>query len=202
MSHRAARKVGINPQTESDHNSHPHKDKVKDKYKEKYECTAKTKSLGSCKAYSLDSPQNQISKNSKTILVLFKRPIHHFWTQPNSKLIYLNTNQRECNQCAELWEIRFPAGLNLKMHCKKNLPFKSKVVLHPIVSADFYLKEKELILTLPLFCECFLVHLLLWFSVCVPNATSYDTIVRALNKKSRYLNDHSKQKREKLKEPL
>ena len=52
------------------------------------------------------------------------------------------------------------------MHCKKNLLFKSNVVLHPIVSADFYLKENELILTLRSFCECFMVHLPLWFSLC------------------------------------
>ena len=52
------------------------------------------------------------------------------------------------------------------MHCKNNLPFKSNVALQPIVSADFYLNENELILTLPSFCECFMVHLLLWFSLC------------------------------------
>ena len=49
------------------------------------------------------------------------------------------------------------------MHCKNNLPFKSNVALPPI---DFYLKENELILTLPSFCECFMVHLLLQFSLC------------------------------------
>ena len=66
------------------------------------------------------------------------------------------------------WVLRdkIPCRVDSEMHCKKNLPFKSNVVLHPIVSADFYLKENELILTLRSFCECFMVHLPLWFSLC------------------------------------
>ena len=81
-------------------------------------------------------------------------------------MFQLETTKRKRKICAEFGEVKFPSWLNLKMHCKNNLPFKSNVALQPIVSADFYLKENELILTLPSFCECFMVHLLLWFSLC------------------------------------